>query len=193
MRARWWMAGMMVALGLACGGFGGDDPQKAGSDDLADAPEAEPGDAKGGKGGKGKARDRIQANRDADGGGAGAAPPSGGGDAPKPDTAPSGITAKGSGTWEVTRARFKKWEDKPTRFAKVKKKGSGWALKGVADRDARWVGFENNDVIVAINGRSVGSEAEAAAAYASLQGEDRYKVKYKRDGSTRTNIIELVN
>jgi hypothetical protein len=193
MRARWWMAGMLVALGLACGGFGGDDLSEP---EVGEAtPEVEPDATKGGKGGKGKARDRIQANRDANssgGGGGGAAPPSGG-DAPKADTAPSGITAKGNSTWDVTRARFKKWEDKPTRFAKVKKKSGGWALKGVTDRDARWVGFETNDVIVAVNGRSVGSEAEAAAAYASLQGEDRYKVKFKRDGGTRTHIINVVD
>jgi type II secretory pathway component PulC len=108
-------------------------------------------------------------------------------------TAPKGITDLGNQTWSVKRKLAQKWKNNPEKFANATQKGKGWALKGVRKRDAQWVGFDNGDVIQSVNGRKLGSAAEAAAAYSALQDAKTLKVKFKRDGQARTNVIKIVD
>lgn len=178
---RFWLGAAVVAMILACGG--GEVLEQV-EEEVVEEEPAPRAKAKRGK--------RTPA-RSGEGGGGGSAESPKADPAPAPAQRPSDITDLGGGTYGVKRARVRKWEDKPGRFAKVKKKNAGWALKGVPDRDARWVGFENGDIIQKVNGRSVKSESEAAAAYATMRSDKKFKVQFKRDGASRTVTLKVVD
>lgn len=176
MRARWWLGFGLLAIGLACAG---------GPDTTAN---------KGKKGAKGKKKAKTEQVE------APAEEPTGGATEEKaaksPGTSsgpPPGITALGNNTWQVERKLVDKWEDKPERLALVGQKKGGFVLKKVGKKDARHLGFKNGDLLKSVNGKSLGSTAEAAAAYAQLSGAKTLKVKFRRDGAARTHTYKIVD
>lgn len=175
MRARWWLGATMLAACLACAG--GDDPQSKRKDKVRNNREAAVSD------------DGAEKVDDSEASADSKQPASG----EAAGIAPKGITDLGNQTWSVKRKIAQKWKSKPEKFANATQKGRGWALKGVRKRDAQYVGFENGDVIQSINGRRLGSAAEAAAAYSALQDAKRLKVDFKRSGKARTNTIKIVD
>jgi hypothetical protein len=175
MRARWWLGFGLLAIGLACAG----------------GPDTTANQGKKGKKGKKKAKtEQVEAPAEQPAGGSGEETAKSGGGA---DTPPPGITAMGGDTWQVERKLVDKWEDKPERLALVSQKGKGFVLKKVGRKDARFLGFKNGDVLKSVNGKSLGSPAEAAAAYAQLSGAKTLKVKFRRDGAARTHTYKIVD
>ena len=106
---------------------------------------------------------------------------------------PAGITALGDGSWQVDRNLVRKWQDRPERLAAGSQKDRGFMLRKVGRKDARFLGFENRDLLLSINGRSLGSPAEAALAYAQLKGADTLTVRFRRRGDTRTHTYQIVD
>lgn len=174
MRARGWWGWGLLAIGLACAG----GPE-------AEGPTGERG-AKSKKEAKTEQADQPAAPE-------GAPPGEETAGAGRADTPPPGITALSATSWRVERRLVDKWEARPERFASVSQKGKGFVLKRVNKKDARFVGFENGDVLKSINGKSLGSPAEAAAAYAQLQGASTLKVKFRRGGAARTHTITIAD
>ncbi len=179
MRARWWFGGLLVVLGLACAGGPAED---AGGD-------------KAGKGRKARSV-KVEEPEDTEPVANGEPAAGGGDDGADADAdtkagPPKGITALGGNQWQVKRKLVQKWQDKPRKFSGAKEKKKGYALKGL--RDARYCGFEEGDVIQQVNGYSVASPAEAAAAYASLQDARKLTVKFKRSGSALTHTYQIVD
>mgnify|MGYP006419822233 CR=1 FL=1 len=171
-----WLGLGLLAIGLACAG----------------GPDTTAGKGKKGKKGKRKAKtEQVEApaEQPASGGGGGEKAAKTGGS----DTPPDGITTLSSTSWQVERQLVDKWESKPERFASVSQKGKGFVMKKVGKKDARFVGFKNGDVLRSVNGKSLGSPAEAAAAYAQLQGAKTLKVKFRRDGAARTHTLKIVD
>lgn len=109
------------------------------------------------------------------------------------DTPPPGIMAMGGDTWQVERRLVRTWQDKPERLALASQKGVGFMLKKVSRKDARFLGFENRDIVTSVNGKPLGSPAEAAAAYAAVKGADTLEVRFKRRGATRTHTYQIVD
>lgn len=176
MRARWWLGFGLLAIGLACAG-GPDTTAKKGK--------------KGAKGKKKAKTEQVEApTEEPSGSGGGEKAAKSGGST---DTPPPGITAMGGDTWQVERKLVDKWEAKPERLAQVSQKKGGFALKKVGKKDARFLGFKNGDLLKSINGKSLGSTAEAAAAYAQLSGAKTLKVKFRRDGAARTHTYKIVD
>lgn len=171
-----WLGLGLLAIGLACAGGpetttrkGKKSKQKA-SSERVERPDEQPASSSGG------------------GGGAEKTAKSGGNDRP-----PAGITTLSSTSWQVERRLVDKWEARPERFALVSQKGKGFVMKKVGKKDARFVGFKNGDLLKSVNGKSLASPAEAAAAYAQLQGARTLKVKFRRDGAARTHTLKIVD
>jgi len=168
-----WLGLGLLAIGLACAGGPetttrkGKKGKRKASSEPVERPEEQP--ASSGGGGEKTAK-------------------SGGSDRP-----PAGITTLGSTSWQVERRLVDKWEARPERFALVSQKGKGFVLKKVGKKDARFVGFKNGDLLKSVNGKSLASPAEAAAAYAQLQGARTLKVKFRRDGAARTHTLKIVD
>ena len=175
------IGGLMVVAGLACGGFGAGEP--------APTPTAEKS-GKAGKGAKSKQmRERLE-QRD-DGAGSPAKGSAGSGSSGGGGTAPAGIVQLNATTWSVERKQVRQWENKPSRFSDASQESGGVRLKKVSKRDARFVGFQNKDLIKSINGHALGSTAQSAAAYAAISGAKTFTVKFKRDGRTLQHTLKI--
>jgi PDZ domain len=69
---------------------------------------------------------------------------------------------------------------------------SGYKLRTVRPGSAvAQLGFRSGDKITHVNGRDVTDEAEALQIYLGLSGTRVFKVRYVRDGSTRTKTITV--
>ena len=170
-----WLGLGLLAIGLACAGGPetttrkGKKGKRKASSEPVERPEEQPASSGSGGGGEKTAK-------------------SGGSDRP-----PAGITTLSSTSWQVERRLVDKWEARPERFALVSQKGKGFVLKKVGKEDARFVGFKNGDLLKSVNGKSLASPAEAAAAYAQLQGARTLKVKFRRDGAARTHTLKIMD
>lgn len=177
MRARLWgFGGLLLALGLACAGG-------PASDDV--------GKKKGkGKGRKAKTVKVEEPEEEAEPVAKDEPATESGGSGAAEKGPPKGITALGGNQWQVKRKLVNKWQDKPRKFSNAKERKKGYALKGL--KDAKHCGFQEGDVIQKVNGYSLASPAEAAAAYAALQGAKKFTVKFKRSGSAMTHTYQIV-
>jgi len=161
----------LAVIGMACAGFPGLD----GTEAPAPGPPGETREATP----AGPTTDKATKKSSRDGG--------------RADTPPPGVTAMGGDRWQVERRLVRKWQDKPERLALASQKGGGFMLKKVSRKDARFLGFENRDILTSVNGKPLGSPAEAAAAYAAVKGADTLTVRFKRRGATRTHTYQIVD
>jgi S1-C subfamily serine protease len=201
-RLRWlFVAGVLSSLACA---LGPDEPAESRSltrtvegPPIQVRPDAGP---RGARVGKGKVQRKTAAEKSAPSAApedspstVPAAEPDPPADASPSGAPPPGIQALGNNKWSVERRLVRQWESEPRTFAKARAKGKGWALQGVASRDARHLGFQEGDVILTVNDYPLASEAQAATAYGLVRNKKRWVVTLKRDGVRRTHTISVVD
>ena len=105
-------------------------------------------------------------------------------------SAKNSIKAIGKGKWTIERRLVKKWQKRPSRFARGKMKKRGFKLQKV--RDAKHCGLQKGDVILKVNGYKMSSVTQAMMAHAALKNAKKLRVVFRRAGKKMTYIYKIV-
>jgi len=82
--------------------------------------------------------------------------------------------------------------DKLSRQVQVSPSGSGYRLSGIrGGSQVSQLGFQNGDVITAVNGTRLDDQLGLLGLYAGLDSTRSYSVTFTRGGARRTKTLRL--